>query len=164
MDFWSYFSAKFLVFWFPSWKFQFPKTLQIRIFFCSTHWHHSSLLGYPFLGCNAGVIMGLTHDLFPFLKGIGILWCLLSNIQTNLIYFPQYSNCLWLEGKSSTHLLIKYWNRSPEDYYLFICSKREDGIAMVYVNENYPIKKGNPVLLERNDISEANPLRAWEWL
>lgn len=35
----------------------------------------------------------------------------------------------------------------------------EDIIAMLYANKNNPIKKEILMMLERNDISEANPLR-----
>ena len=40
--------------------------------------------------------------------------------------------------------------------YLFICLKMDDSIAMLCANKNHPIKKGNLVMLQRKDISEAN--------
>ena len=40
--------------------------------------------------------------------------------------------------------------------YLFICLKMDDSIAMLYANKKHPIKKGNLVMLQRKDISEAN--------
>lgn len=40
--------------------------------------------------------------------------------------------------------------------YLFICLMMDDTIAMFYANRNDPIKKGNLVMFQRKDISEAD--------
>ena len=40
--------------------------------------------------------------------------------------------------------------------YLFTCLKMDDTIAMFYANRNDPIKKGNLVMFQRKDISEAD--------
>lgn len=59
--------------------------------------------------------------------------------------------------KSKANFHIEYERESPGNCY--VCFRMEDIIEMLYANKDDPVKMGNLVMLERNDISEADPLR-----
>lgn len=78
-----------------------------------------------------------------------------------------FSNILIVYDGRASPILISWSSMEIEiqkSVFISLHLKMKDSVAMLHANKYDPVKKGSLVMLNRNDISEANPLRKWEWM